>query len=97
MESLGNGNPSCVLASGAALDHGPARDLLIRWGANPDNLVLLTDSTRCAPRGDVWSGRARGAEGGEAEMQAPGAVAEDAPEASNDGDAASTDTVPDDE
>ena len=78
--AVGNGNPSCVLASGAALDHGPARDLLIRWGANPDNLVLLTDSTRCAPRGDVWSGRTRGAEGGEAEMQAPGAVAEDAPE-----------------
>ena len=52
-------NPTCVLASGATLDNGPARDLLLRWGGNPDNLVLLTDSTRCVPRGDVLSSRCR--------------------------------------
>ena len=52
-----NGNPSAVLASGACLDHGPARDLLLKWGDNPDNLVLLTNSSRCVPRGDVWAQR----------------------------------------
>ena len=51
------GNPTCVLASGASMDHGPARDLLIKWSGNPDNLVLITDSTRCVPRGDVLFGR----------------------------------------
>lgn len=55
-----NGNPSVVLASGTSLDHGPARDLLLKWGENPDNLILLTDSTRCVPRGDVWFGMSRG-------------------------------------
>jgi cleavage and polyadenylation specificity factor subunit 2 len=54
-----NGNPTAVLASGASLDHGPARDLLLKWGDNPDNLVLLTNSSRCVPRGDVWSQRLR--------------------------------------
>lgn len=49
-----NGNPTAVLASGASMDHGPARDLLLKWGGNPDNLILITDSTRCTPRGDVW-------------------------------------------
>jgi cleavage and polyadenylation specificity factor subunit 2 len=49
-----NGNPTVVLASGSSLDHGPARDLLLKWGDNPDNLVLITDSTRCVPRGDIW-------------------------------------------
>ena len=48
-------NPTCVLASGSTMDMGPARDLLLKWGGNPDNLVLLTDSTRCVPRGDVMS------------------------------------------
>ncbi|EED89389.1 cleavage and polyadenylation specificity factor, partial [Thalassiosira pseudonana CCMP1335] len=37
-----NGNPTAVLASGSSLDHGPARDLLLKWGDNPDNLVLIT-------------------------------------------------------
>lgn len=54
-----NGNPTAVLASGACLDHGPARDLLLKWGDNPDNLVLITNSSRCVPRGDVWSQRLR--------------------------------------
>lgn len=61
------GNPTAVLASGASLDHGPARDLLLKWGDNPDNLVLLTNSSRCVPRGDVWSQRLR-------EKQGSGAV-----------------------
>mmetsp|Transcript_29485 Transcript_29485/g.61545 ORF Transcript_29485/g.61545 Transcript_29485/m.61545 type:complete len:1057 (+) Transcript_29485:226-3396(+) len=52
-----NGNPTAVLASGASLDHGPARDLLLKWGDNPDNLVLITNSTRCVPRGNVWFSR----------------------------------------
>lgn len=51
-----NGNPTVVLASGASLDHGPARDLLLKWGEHQDNLILLTDSTRCVPRGDIWFG-----------------------------------------
>lgn len=55
-----NGNPTAVLASGATLDHGPARDLLLKWGGNPDNLVLITDSTRCVPRGDILFDRRRG-------------------------------------
>ena len=46
-----------MLASGSCLDHGPARDLLLKWGDSPDNLVLITDSTRCVPRGDVWFNR----------------------------------------
>ncbi len=49
-----NGNPTAVLASGASMEHGPARDLLLKWGGNPDNLILITDSTRCTPRGDIW-------------------------------------------
>lgn len=47
-----NGNPSCVLASGGSLDRGPARDLLLRWADNPDNAVILPDSSRCTLRGD---------------------------------------------
>ena len=54
-----SGNPTVVLASGTSLDHGPARDLLLKWGENPDNLILLTDSTRCVPRGNVWYGDQR--------------------------------------
>ena len=48
-------NPTCVVASGATLDSGPAQDLLLRWGGNPDNLMLLTDSTRCVLQRDVLS------------------------------------------
>jgi cleavage and polyadenylation specificity factor subunit 2 len=45
-----NGNPTCVLASGASLDCGPARDLLLRWADNPDNAIILPDSSRCTLR-----------------------------------------------
>lgn len=48
-----NGNPTCVLASGATLDHGPARDLFIKWSENADNTILLTDFRRCVQRGVV--------------------------------------------
>jgi cleavage and polyadenylation specificity factor subunit 2 len=63
-----NGNPTTVLASGASMDHGPARDLLLKWGGNPDNLILITNSTRCVPRGEVWFYRhMRGSGGGSGE------------------------------
>ena len=45
-----NGNPTCVLASGGSLDRGPARDLLLRWADNPDNAIILPDSSRCTLR-----------------------------------------------
>jgi cleavage and polyadenylation specificity factor subunit 2 len=50
---LDNGNPSCVLASGASLDHGFARDLLLKFADNPDNAVVFTDSSRCVLRGVI--------------------------------------------
>lgn len=59
-ECLGGGddmdtdsNPTCVLASGATLDHGPARDLFLKWSENADNAIILTDSRRCVQRGNV--------------------------------------------
>lgn len=55
-----NGNPTVALASGASLDSGPARDLLLRWSENQDNAVILTDSSRCVPRGDVGAARVLG-------------------------------------
>ena len=39
-----NGNPSCVVASGLSLDHGPARDLLLKWADNDNHAVIFTDS-----------------------------------------------------
>ena len=48
-----NSNPTCVLASGATLDHGPARDLFLKWSENADNAIILTDSRRCVERGSV--------------------------------------------
>jgi cleavage and polyadenylation specificity factor subunit 2 len=47
---MANGNPTCVLASGMALDHGPARDLLLRWGDNDNNAIIFTDSSQCCQR-----------------------------------------------
>jgi len=32
------------------LDNGPARDLLLKWADNPDNLILLTDYEQCSLR-----------------------------------------------
>jgi cleavage and polyadenylation specificity factor subunit 2 len=45
-----NNNPTCVLASGLSLDHGPARDLLLRWADNADHAIIFTDSSRCFAR-----------------------------------------------
>lgn len=42
--------PMAVFASGASLEHGPARDLLLKYADNPDNAIILTDSQRCVPR-----------------------------------------------
>jgi len=49
----GKSNPTIVLASGATLDNGPARDLFLKWCENSDNAIILTDSRRCVLRGDV--------------------------------------------
>lgn len=45
--AIANGNPSCVLASGASLDCGMARDLLLKWADNQDHAVVFTDSSYC--------------------------------------------------
>jgi cleavage and polyadenylation specificity factor subunit 2 len=45
-----NGYPTCVLANGLTLDHGPARDLLLRWGDNDNNAIVFTDSSQCGQR-----------------------------------------------
>jgi Cft2 family RNA processing exonuclease len=50
-----NSNPTCILASGATLDYGPARDLFLKWSENADNTIILTDSRRCVMRGQVVS------------------------------------------
>jgi len=46
-------NPSVVLASGATLDYGPARDLFLRWSEDQNNAIILTDSRRCVLRGNI--------------------------------------------
>jgi len=45
-----NDNPTCVLANGLTLDHGPARDLFLRWADNDNNAVIFTDSSQCLER-----------------------------------------------
>ena len=47
---LANGNPTCVLANGLSLDHGPARDMLLKWAENDNNAILFTDSSHCQRR-----------------------------------------------
>ena len=85
-----NGNPTVALASGASLDSGPARDLLLRWSENQDNAVILTDSSRCVPRGDIGAARVLGLPslgqkvGGVGQVGA-GAVAGEAGEAEEEG------------
>ena len=44
------GLPMTVLASGGTFDSGPARDLLLKWGDNPDNAIVFPDSQHCAHR-----------------------------------------------
>ena len=48
--TLSNGNPTVVLSSGLSLDHGPARDLLVKWADNDNNAVIFTDSSQCHVR-----------------------------------------------
>jgi cleavage and polyadenylation specificity factor subunit 2 len=45
-----NGNPTCVLATGLSLDHGPARDMLLQWADNDNNSILFTNSSQCQAR-----------------------------------------------
>eukprot|EP00557_Chaetoceros_sp_GSL56_P007533 CAMPEP_0176498852 /NCGR_PEP_ID=MMETSP0200_2-20121128/12579_1 /TAXON_ID=947934 /ORGANISM="Chaetoceros sp., Strain GSL56" /LENGTH=1134 /DNA_ID=CAMNT_0017897161 /DNA_START=225 /DNA_END=3629 /DNA_ORIENTATION=- len=59
-ENRGGNNPTCVLASGATLDHGPARDMFLKWSENADNTIILTDFRRCVQRGVVVQRRKRG-------------------------------------
>ncbi|KAL3909984.1 MAG: hypothetical protein SGILL_007870 [Bacillariaceae sp.] len=56
---MANGDPTCVLASGMTLDHGPARDLLLRWGDNDNNAIVFTDSSQCCKRQMDRAPRAR--------------------------------------
>jgi cleavage and polyadenylation specificity factor subunit 2 len=55
--------PMCVLASGADLEGGPARDLLLQWADNPDHAVIFTDSAQCVlrPTAVVAAGAGAGA------------------------------------
>jgi cleavage and polyadenylation specificity factor subunit 2 len=41
-----NQNPTCVLATGLSLERGPARDVFLKFADNPDNAVILTDSSQ---------------------------------------------------
>lgn len=45
-----NPNPAAVVATGASLEAGPARDVLLQWADNPDNAILLTDSSQACLR-----------------------------------------------
>ena len=45
-----NKNPTCVLATGLSLDHGPARDMLLQWADNDNHSILFTDSSHCHVR-----------------------------------------------
>ena len=51
-----NDNPTCVLANGLTLDHGPARDLFLRWADNDNNAIIFTDSSQCLAREKGSSG-----------------------------------------
>lgn len=50
ISNSGNNNPTCVLATGMSLDHGPARDLLLKWSNNDNNAIIFTDSSQCTVR-----------------------------------------------
>lgn len=56
-----NDNPTCVLANGLTLDHGPARDLFLRWADNDNNAIIFTDSSQCLERGRGTAGSQGGA------------------------------------
>lgn len=46
-------NPTCVMASGLSLEHGPARDILLAWAENADNAIIFTDSSGCYLRQNI--------------------------------------------
>ena len=52
-----NKNPTCILATGLSLDHGPARDMLLQWADNDNHSILFTDSSHCHVR--PWIRRLR--------------------------------------
>ena len=54
-----NNNPSCVVATGLSLDHGPARDMLLQWADNDNHSILFTDSSQCHVRPWVQKLRAQ--------------------------------------
>ena len=54
--SNSNDKPTCVLANGLSLDHGPARDLFLKWSDNDNNGIIFTDSSECLPRRNGSSG-----------------------------------------
>jgi cleavage and polyadenylation specificity factor subunit 2 len=45
-----NQNPTCVLATGLSLERGPARDVFLKFADNPDNAIILTDSSQAYRR-----------------------------------------------
>lgn len=42
--------PKVVLATGAGMDYGMARQLLLHWGSNPHNAVIFTQKPRVSAR-----------------------------------------------
>jgi cleavage and polyadenylation specificity factor subunit 2 len=60
-KEMSNGDGCVVLASGLSMDHGPSRDVLLRWADNDNNTILFTDSSSCTMReagGDSAVGKA---------------------------------------
>lgn len=47
-------NPTCIVANGMSLDHGPARDLLLKFADNDNHAILFTDSSQCWERDADW-------------------------------------------
>ncbi len=47
-------NPTCIVANGMTLDHGPARDLLLKFADNDNHAILFTDSSQCWERDQDW-------------------------------------------
>ena len=50
VESLMQQNPTCIVATGLTLEHGPARNVFLRLADNPDNAIFFTDSSQALPR-----------------------------------------------
>jgi len=67
------GLPVCVLASGADLESGPARDLLSAWGGDDESAIVLTDSrgygSRCGVSENVLDDENKQTNGGLDKLQ----------------------------